>query len=57
MGYKEQINLTMWFITIRNAFRAEPAGPRKEFLGKMLLEVNRRLPVRVEQPAFGGREG
>lgn len=57
MGHKEHINLTMWFKTIKRAFREEPAGPRKEFLAQMLLEVNRRLPVRVEQPAFGGRQG
>lgn len=55
VGYKEHVNLTMWFITIRNAYRAEAAGPRKDFLGQMLLEVNARLPVRVEGPTFGGR--
>lgn len=57
MGYKEHVNLTMWFKTIQRAFREEPAGERKNFLGELLLEVNKRLPERVEQAAFGGRLG
>ncbi len=46
MTMKKQINLTLWFNTVRRALRDEPHGPRREFLAQMLLELNRRLPER-----------
>jgi hypothetical protein len=44
LAIRERVNLTHWLVTIRRAMRAEPDGPRKDFLRAMYANVAKRLP-------------
>lgn len=40
----QQANITLWIIAVRHRIREEPAGPRRDYLAEMLVELYRRLP-------------
>jgi hypothetical protein len=39
MTTREKVNLTLWIVTVRRAFHAAAAGPRKDLLKAMLVNL------------------
>jgi hypothetical protein len=39
MDWRTQLSVQRWIVAVRRAHRDEPAGPRKEFLRRMLVEL------------------